>query len=427
MTLKIASALIAVTLAVSPVLGQSTEQIPTDPSYEDQPPVDSNSTVAPSSNISPVPMYSPAWTERWWVDAGYMMSFVRPVHVPALVTTSPAGTPQNQAGVLGNNTQVLFGDRGVDDNFRSGFRIGGGYWFDNDRTLGFNVGFFWLSAIDQTYSASSNGSTILARPYIDSATGAPASLLVAFPLGSGPAGSTAPGSINISASSGQFYGAHFDFQESILNDPNFRLKSLLGYRYIHYSDSLQISSVTEPTGGSPAPPPGTQLFVQDNFSAINNFNGGEVGFEMEWIRGPFAVSVLAKAAAGVMSREININGNTLITAPGNPTSSSPGGLLALPTNSGTYSSNVFTFVPEVGLNLSWDVTANLRLTAGYSLMVLFDTVRAAEQIDTTINSSLLNPNLTPPATPSAAGRPAFSLQQSNMWVQTVNVGLEIRY
>ena len=281
-----------------------------------------------------------------------------------------------------------------------------------------------MTPIDQTYTASSNGNTILARPYTDAGTGAPASLLVAFPAGSGPSpGLSAAGTINVSANSGQFYGAHFDFQESIFNDPNFRLKSLLGYRFLHFSDGLQISQTTEPSGGSPGPPPGTQISSQDSFSASNNFNGGEIGFQAEWIRGPFAVSLLAKTAVGCMSREIGINGSTLVTAPGSAPNSSSGGLLALSTNSGTFSSNVFTFVPEVGLNFSYDVTSNLRLSAVIRCWS-FSTPCGppTRSIPPSIRACSI-----PACRPSTAQRPAFALQQSNMWVQTVNVGLEFRY
>jgi Putative beta barrel porin-7 (BBP7) len=84
-------------------------------------------------------------------------------------------------------------------------------------------------------------------------------------------------------------------------------------------------------------------------------------------------------------------------------------------------------VPELGLSLSYNVTPNLRLSAGYSILVLNHAVRAADQVDTTVNSSLLNSSLNGQNTAGAAHRPNFALEQSNPWVQTVNLGLEFRY
>src|SRR5580704_1335431 len=39
--------------------------------------------------------------DRGWVDAEYLLWWMRGQTVPALVTTSPAGTPMSSAGVLG--------------------------------------------------------------------------------------------------------------------------------------------------------------------------------------------------------------------------------------------------------------------------------------------------------------------------------------
>ena len=44
----------------------------------------------------------------------------------------------------------------------------------------------------------------------------------------------------------------------------------------------------------------------------------------------------------------------------------PGGLLALNSNIGTYSTRQFSIVPEFGLTLGYDVTSNLRVFAGYA-------------------------------------------------------------
>ena len=57
------------------------------------------------------------------------------------MTTSPAGTAQLNAGVLGGPTTTLFGGDVVNDDIRSGFRVGAGYWFNAERTIGIEAGF----------------------------------------------------------------------------------------------------------------------------------------------------------------------------------------------------------------------------------------------------------------------------------------------
>ena len=54
----------------------------------------------------------------WWVKGDSL---------PALVTTSPIGTPSSAAGVLGEpGTSILYGNQKVNDGIRPGGRIMGG-------------------------------------------------------------------------------------------------------------------------------------------------------------------------------------------------------------------------------------------------------------------------------------------------------------
>src|SRR5262249_50837045 len=60
----------------------------------------------------------PTWV---WADAEYLLWWMKGDSLPPLITSSPAGTPQSQAGVLGApGTAVLFGGSGVNSDLRSG-------------------------------------------------------------------------------------------------------------------------------------------------------------------------------------------------------------------------------------------------------------------------------------------------------------------
>ena len=134
--------------------------------------------------------------------------------------------------------------------------------------------------------------------------------------------------------------------------------------------------------------------------------------------------LLTKCAVGRMQRAVDINGNTTATVPGETPINLPGGVLALAPNSGSHADSDWRAVPQVGMNFCWEVRPNVTLRAGYSFIYFNQIVRAGEQVDTTIN-----PNLLPGANSSSGGpaRPAFNVQRSDMWVQSLTLGLEYKY
>jgi hypothetical protein len=126
-------------------------------------------------------------------------------------------------------------------------------------------------------------------------------------------------------------------------------------------------------------------------------------------------------ALGVVHQDIDINGSTTVTIPGQPPVVRPGGLLALPSNIGHYTSDRFGVSPQVGLNVGYQVTSHVRLTAGYSFIYLNNVARPGNQIDTVID-----PRQLPPAT-AIGTRPYFPGQTTDFWAQGVNLGLQLRF
>jgi hypothetical protein len=354
--------------------------------------------------------------ERWWVTGDYLMGWIRSAGVPPLVTTSPPGTVQTAAGVLGQNTTVLFGQENLGGEMRSGFRLGGGGWFDPERTLGMEAGFFMLGTDNSAFSANSpTGDFILARPFFNVLTGTQASDLIAFP-------GQFTGSVAVSVHSNEFYGANVDFQEVFLSGSNFRLEGLLGYRFLQFNDNLRVDTtmVSTATGGLEAP--GTLTVTADRFTAENSFHGIDFGARAEFFSQRWSVDMLAKLAVGNVNRSIGIEGTTTVTAPTMAPVTSNGGILALGSNSGVFHSNDWVVVPEADLTLGYALTDNVVLRVGYSFLYWVDAARASNQISTNIN-----PNLFPPAVPGGPQSPSFVLQKSDIFVQTLNLGVEIRY
>jgi hypothetical protein len=367
------------------------------------------------SGISSVlPSSEPAISRdpEMWVRADYLLSFLRGVSAPPLVTTSVPGTPRATAGILGApGTSTLFSGF-VNDDFRSGVRLGAGYWFNPEQSLGVEVGFTLIASQTDAFSANANDGSILARPVVDATTGTPQALLVAFP-------GSSTGSIEVRANSGKFYEAHIDLSEKAIDNGSYRLYSLLGYRYYRYDERVSIQQTINPIGVPFVP--GTQLVANDNFQTRNEFHGLDLGFRSQFTRNNLSLDVLTKVAVGRINRTVNIGGDQTVTVPGTAPVTQTGGVLALATNSGVVDTGDWKVMPEVGLTLSWQVRANVSLSLGYSFIFLNGVNRAVDQIDTTVN-----PNFFPGANPAVGGplRPAAGANlRADMWIQSCNVGL----
>jgi hypothetical protein len=345
----------------------------------------------------------------WWF---------RGERLPPLVTTSPAGTPQNQAGVLGaDSTTVLFGNSAVNTNPQGGWQINTGYWLDCNRRWGIEGNFFMLSAQTTTFSAASNGDPILARPFFDAVANQNSSELVAFP-------GVSTGSVSANAVTTGLIGAGAMFRANLCCDCCYRIDWLGGYRYLNINDRLNVDETLVNTSTTNFVVPGTTLAVGDSFATRNMFNGFNTGLSAQFQRGAWGVQGLATIAVGDNHRVVDINGSTTVTVPGMPSVTNTGGLLALPSNIGHYSGDHIAVIPQFGANLYYQITPWLLANVGYTFLLWPQVVRSADAIDTSIN-----PNLLPPANPLAGGpnQPVFTGGTSTFWAQGINAGLTLRF
>ena len=106
---------------------------------------------------------------RLWGSSEVLLWWVQGQHLPALVSSSPIGTPYNQAGVLGQpGTSILFGNNSsTGSSMVPGGRFQIGYWFDQAQSIGFQSSFFYLSNNTDSFSVGPNSGLIIARPFFD--------------------------------------------------------------------------------------------------------------------------------------------------------------------------------------------------------------------------------------------------------------------
>jgi hypothetical protein len=340
----------------------------------------------------------------FWAEIDYLGWTVKGDRPPPLLTTSPAGTPQAAAGVLGApGTSVLFGNSAVDDGWRSGGRLQAGYWFDPHHDRGVEVSFFDLQDASSGFAANSGTNPILARPFFNTLTNAQDTTLVSFP-------GLATGAATVNETS-RLLGAGALYRQDIGNWADQRITALIGYRYLRSSDSLTIASALSA--------PGFALSETDAFNATSNFHGVDLGLAGEWRRGPWMLEWRGKVALGADFNSARIGGTTT-TSFGGVTTTSPAGMLALSSNSGSFSQTRFAAVPELALKAGYEIAPRWQIVVGYDLLYWTGVQRAGGLIDTTIN-----PNLIPPATPGGPSRPQPVFNTSPLLAQGFNVG--VRY
>jgi hypothetical protein len=331
----------------------------------------------------------------WWTKGG---------DTPPLLTTSPAGTSQRQAGVLGApGTTVLFGDQELNNDLRGGVRLSFGAWLDACDNLGIEFTYLGLGQGAQNYEANSTGNPILARPYFDADTGKQDSHLIAYP-------NVVEGSFLCSSTS-DFQAAEAVAHWVIVRSCDSRIELLGGYRYQRLSDGLEITDTANYLS------PSARIQVFDQFRTQNDFNGGEVGVALHRQSCRWSLDTNLKLALGSTRSRVAINGSTTTAA-----GTLPGGLLALPSNSDVYYADQFSVVPELGVTLGYQLTCHLRATLGYTFLYWSNVARPGDQIDLNVS-----PSQFPGPEQQTADRPAFVQHNSDFWAQGITVGFDYQF
>jgi hypothetical protein len=183
---------------------------------------------------------------------------------------------------------------------------------------------------------------------------------------------------------------------------------------------------------SRTPPPGFEDFAGDTRVGVdeinteNKFYGGQIGGVGEWRQGRLACQVRAAVGLGETHQTVAVSGAQLrITRTGEATVS-PGNLLALPTNSGLTTRNQFAVVPEVGINFGYRLTDNVRVNLGYNFLYWSNVVRPGDQVDPVIDISQI-PNFRPGVPFTGIARPTVIPNDTDIWAQGINAGLEFRW
>ena len=365
------------------------------------------------------PGVPPLWQlahNRLYFRGEYLMWWTKGASIPPLLITNPDETTAPADVVLGNaGTQILYGERTLFRDLRSGGRMAFGTWLDQTDNLGVEFGYIGIGkATEQFTQSSTDGVPILARPFFDVETGLQNSNVFAYPA-------ELEGQFSATSTS-EFQAAEVLFRRAMARGVGYRIEMLGGYRFQRLKESLDINNSLVVIGEGTDFAVGEGVAISDRFNTRNDFNGGEIGVATAWHRYRWSVETSMKVAMGNTHTSVNINGTTIHTPAGeSPEAPQAGGLLALPSNMGLHESNHFAMVPELALNLGYDLTPRLRATFGYTLLYWSNVARPGDQIDLNVA-----PSQFPPPTGTST-RPEFQLRTTDYWAQGMNFGLDFRF
>ncbi len=357
---------------------------------------------------------------KMWASAEVLYWWARGQNIPALVTS---GISAAQPGILGQpGTAVLFGAGLVDEGGRWGGRWTLGCWFDECSTMGIEGSFFYLGQMEQDFVLFGSVGQVIGRPFFNTnpAVNAMDAEQVNVP-------GILAGSISVQTCT-QVYGAELNLRRNLSCVCNCcyssRIDLIGGFRYMHLDDCVDIQedlTNLDPARGAV----GEGFLVDDSFMATNNFYGGQLGLagSNRWAR--WYCDWRTVLALGATEKKITIAGSTTFLDPvpgGNPVTQ-PGGLLAQPSNIGTYTFSDFSIVPEVNVNFGYQFTPLIRGWVGYSFIYWSNVARSGDQIDFNVDARQLPTR----AGPGTGTTPAFALHNNDFWTMGVSLGLQFRY
>jgi hypothetical protein len=383
-------------------------------------------------NVPPSPDMSgtAASPARFFVDAEYLFWWLKPGPNPTPLATN-GSLSDTTPGALGQpgTTAVLLGGSNLNYNPTSGGRFSAGRWFGDDRVWGAEITGFFLStqAIHQTVASNAAGSPGIFRPVNDVSVGEDA-FLVAAP-------GIAAGSMSL-ASSTQLWGIQASAVYVPYQGETWYLALVGGFRQLELHETIDSTafsndfsgSLASPTNPGMLEPAGSTLLVQDRFGTSNQFYGGEVGTRFTLALGRrWYVAARTQVALGSNFESIDIGGSTSQTQPGKLSAILPAGLLATGSNSGHFTHEAFSVVPEGQLRLGCQLTKSLSGFIGYNFLYWSNVVRPGSAINNLVDERGIptSTTFTPAFHASVPPPPAFT--QSGFWAQGLAVGLHFAF
>lgn len=363
-------------------------------------------------------------SDGFWLDAEYLYWKVQngPKEVP-FVIEGPFDVLDPVLTLDSPGSSSVLGGKSEKTDWRSGGKITAGYWFDDSRCFGAEISYFCLpnkSHSRTVFSDGTDGSTFLAIPFFDLASGTESSTFLSFP-------GQYSGFARLKTWD-RMQGVELNALASSSYDCNTNYGFLGGFRYWNYEDSLTFETSSPNVVVPPAIP--DVYNTQDKFRTKNNFYGFQLGAYIDYSCNSFFFDAKVKVALGGICQKLNINGflETNDFDVNGIVNTYQGGYFTFPSNIGSHKKTKFSWIPEVNLNIGYKFSDCLKLKIGYTFLYVSNVLRAANQVNRNINpTQSVAIEFDPETVLVGTDLPRANLKSKSLWAQGLNVGLEFSF
>lgn len=344
-----------------------------------------------------------------WGSAELLLWWMKGTDMPPIVGTSPPGTIRDDASVVGTpGYSTLYGDERVGREIQAGGRLTLGIWLDGTHNAGIGTRFYALDGSSEHFDQTSDGSTILGRPFYNVQLGREDALLAGYP------GEFA-GNIRVHYGN-SLVGNDAYFRVMLERSRLRRLDFISGYQFLRMDDDLRINSTTDVIDQN-SQIFGARINVFDRFRGTNEFHGAMLGMQGTMARGNWSLTGLGKVGLGNNHQQVIIQGTRDVSFPPGAGTVTTGGLLAQPSNIGTHVRDRFCVIPELTCNLAYHIRPTVSVHIGYNLIWISDVVLSGDQIDRNVNLSQVPGPVVGPNVPD------FQFRSTEYWIQGINMGV----
>lgn len=341
-----------------------------------------------------------------WFTAETLLWFSEAQASPTLVTSSAMSVlPLDGAPGV---TSAFGGPDGIDRGVVPGFRFEGGVFLDDDQRIAVAGRVTGIFQDEETYSATSDGTTSLGLPFYNLQSQADDAFLVGYHDG---VELVSDGSVD-ARSDLNMIDAQGSLHLLVSRSSSHRADMIAGYTYNRLANSISLHSVSTNRATGDLIPDGTVFTIDDLFETTNTFHGAHLGVISQLTANRVSLETLAKVSFGSMQQKMNVFGSTDETLGGSSTLTA-GGIYTGSSNIGTDTRNSFAFIPEMGIKLGYAARDNVQLSLGYTFMFWSTVALAGDQIDSTVDLT------------GVGGRPASMFNDNTFWTQGIDFGATI--
>jgi hypothetical protein len=315
---------------------------------------------------------------RWWINPSLELAWVPTRPAPGNVRLR---VPDGLGGSVPGPILPVGGL--TNDSFRGGFGVAVGRFFGETNTRALEGSFYLLGTDDRVFDGIAPGMLVLFPGGVSRSV--PQVILLPPPLDTQLVGIFPATLLSL------FIGADANYRQNLYCSSAARLDAVVGYRFAYLGEELFLGDVPEPDHDE---------YTRNRVLASNPFHGGQVGLAGEWRAESWYLSGTMKVAFGVVTPHVCATG--LFVGAQGAASGGYSRLTALTDPPGSR----FAVLPTVNLAVGRQLTDQARLFAGYSFQYLNRVLRLGDVL-----------------TPAASGGAGFT----DLWVQAVNFGMELRY